>query len=386
MLPLLTQGGGAEKYFMSLANWFNGNKKSSIRVDVVTLDQKSFASFARLIHIFYHLNFFGKIDISGREKESSLYKKFKNLSWIKVSFGNLRKTLRGYDLIYSKNEIVELFTLKLIGYQKLPPIIVGVHTPVYYPKAESIYSKIHNWLYSGLFYKWLLKGVRSIHVSNRNDEKLMKEISRVPVRLIFYPFEKIKVRSLPADKIDKTKRLNVLFIGRISEQKGVDIFLKIIKRINQTRKGTVNFSFKIVGSGDKKMTCQLISFAQKQRNVRYLGHIAHERVNSFYQWADVVVVPSRYEVSPYVVLEAGANGRIVIAADIPGPRDIIQDGKTGFLVPMKVENFAQKLKEMYYLKQENYKEFVQIGENARKYIRQKFNQSKVFSQLEEMMK
>jgi len=382
MLPLLTQGGGAEKYFMSLASWLNSNKKNNIKADVITLDQRSFAHFARLIHIFYHLNFFGKIDISGREKESNLYKKFKSLSWIKVSFSDLRKTLRNYDLIYSKNEIAELFTLKLIGYRKLPPIIVGVHTPAYYPRAKSIYSKIHNWLYSSPFYKWLLSGVKSIHVSNRNNEKLMKKISRVPVKLIFYPFEKIKIRSLPANK---TSKFNVLFIGRISEPKGVDIFLEIIKKINQTKKGLTDFSFKVIGSGDRKMTYQLISFAQKQKNVRYLGHVAHERVNSFYRWADVVIVPSRYEVSPYVILEAGANERIVIATDIPGPRDIIQNGKTGFLVPMEVKSFTQKIEAIYHLKQKDHRKFVQIGKDAKKYIGQKFNQIKVFSQIEKMM-
>ncbi len=57
MLPLLTQGGGAEKYFAGMARDFS---ERGYRCDVITMDEKFFRKFVRLLHIFVLGNFFGK--------------------------------------------------------------------------------------------------------------------------------------------------------------------------------------------------------------------------------------------------------------------------------------------------------------------------------------
>jgi len=54
----------------------------------------------------------------------------------------------------------------MIGYQKLPPVVVGIHTPLTYNNTKSFISKVHGLLYSKFFYKWLIRRTKGIHVSN----------------------------------------------------------------------------------------------------------------------------------------------------------------------------------------------------------------------------
>jgi len=153
MLPPLSLGLGAEKYFIELVR---NLQIRELGADVVTMDEKFYQKFARALHIFFSLNFFKSIDISGHESEGWVKKNLGQSKWIKTSFKNLANTLQKYDLIYSKNEIADLLLLKLIGFKNLPPIVVGVHTPILYPRANSFSAKLHNFLYSSLFFKWLL--------------------------------------------------------------------------------------------------------------------------------------------------------------------------------------------------------------------------------------
>ena len=152
MLPLLTQGGGAEKYFIELAR---NLRERGIEADILTMDENFFRKFARFLHIFARGNFFGKINVRGREKEEEILERLGTVRWIKTSYKNLNKELQKYDIIYAKNELVDLLLLKGKSYKSLPPIIVGVHTPIFYPQANSFISKLHNFLYSSFFYRWL---------------------------------------------------------------------------------------------------------------------------------------------------------------------------------------------------------------------------------------
>src|SRR4030043_1717999 len=82
MFPLLTQGGGAEKYFIELARSF---RERGIEADVVTMDERFYCHFARFLHIFSLGNFFGKIDTGGRESENSVRERVGEAPRVKTS-------------------------------------------------------------------------------------------------------------------------------------------------------------------------------------------------------------------------------------------------------------------------------------------------------------
>jgi glycosyltransferase involved in cell wall biosynthesis len=67
--------------------------------------------------------------------------------------------------------------------------------------------------------------------------------------------------------------------------------------------------------------------------VHFAGERSVAEVADYLSAADVFVLPSHYEGRPNVVLEAQASGLPVIATDIPGCRDLIEPGETGWLTP-----------------------------------------------------
>jgi len=342
VLPLLTQGGGAEKYFIELAR---NLRERGIEADVVTMDEKFFRKFARLLYIFVLGNFFGKIDISGRESEAYISRQLGRARWIKSSFKDLEKKLKDYDIIYSKNELVELILLKRIGYRKLPPVIAGIHTPIHYPETKSFISKLHNFLYSSFLYKWLLGGVKCVHVSNGAAKDIIENKFKLKSELIYYPFSTRQILdSAQKNKCDiefDAHKKNIIFVGRLGEQKGVDVFIDIIRKMGRDKNITDKVHINIFGSGDKKYETAIGGLAKKYPFVRYSGHVKHKYMAHILDQQDLMIAPYKWETLPFVILEAQAMGLPVIAFDIPGPSDIIENGKTGFLVKSKEEFFER---------------------------------------------
>jgi glycosyltransferase involved in cell wall biosynthesis len=378
MLPLLTQGGGAEKYFIELAR---NLRERGVEADIVTMDENFFRKFARLLHIFARGNFFGKINTQGREKEEEIRKQLGEARWLKTSYKNLDKKLREYDIIYTKNELVELLLLKGKGCKNLPPIIVGVHTPLFYPVTNSFISRLHNFLYLSFFYRWLLGGIKCLHVSNRFTESLASEKLGARSQFIYYPFSVEKIQALAQKNeakinFDENKK-NIVFAGRLSEQKGFDILARIIEKIGKKPDLAAKISLNVFGSGDAKKERKMKKMSQEFSFLRYFGHVENKFMPYIFSRQDLMIFPSRWETLPFSLLEAQALGVPVVAFDIPGPQDIIRDGKTGRLVKNE-EDFWIAVAEIIEDKIQFEKQ--EIIKN----IKEKFNPDKVYEKMIEM--
>jgi colanic acid/amylovoran biosynthesis glycosyltransferase len=101
----------------------------------------------------------------------------------------------------------------------------------------------------------------------------------------------------------------------------------------------------IAGEGPERQRLELfIRENRLQDRIRLLGHMSREQVDSLYQRADAVVLTSRSEGIPLVLMEAMVRGRIVLAPAITGIPEIVIPGKTGFLyVPAALEDFVEKI-------------------------------------------
>lgn len=378
---VLEHGGGLEKYYIETAAGLMQSVPNDLSISIVTLDEKILKHTHRLLSVYYLKKFDKQIRL--REDTINIQKKLGKVRYVKCrSFRELKQELANYDIIYAKNEILDLSVLKFLRYKKLPPIIVGVHTPIHYPYAPSFHAKLHNLLYLGLPYKYLLKGVSRIHVPNSNDYELTKDRLRCKrVNKILYPFQSHKKRI----RTNESTKFRIIFVGRITEQKGVDVLIDCVSRLS--RESLFQYlEFKVAGTGDRALTENIKQLSLQHNNVSYLGHVENERINSLYDWADAVVIPSRYETVSYVALEAGANGKIAIASDIPGPREVIKNAKTGFLIDLDSDQFAQKIKELYEMKKRDKKNFNQIGQTAQAHIAKKFDPQSIYKQLHTMFK
>lgn len=342
MLPLLTQGAGAEKYFVNLAR---NLAKNGVRADVVTMDEEFFKKFARFLHILTYGNFFKEIDISGRESEAEVASQLGEAKWIKSSYKDLKGIFNDYDIIYSKNELVDLAIIKSLGYKKIPPVIVGVHTPIFYPTIKSLNSRIHNFLYLGIVYRWLLKGAACIHLSNKFTKDLIDSKFKIKSSLIYYPFSGASlVEAAEKNPIDiefEKNKNNIVFIGRLAEQKGIGALINLIEMIARDKCLSEKIKINIFGSGDSENESLVREAEKKNDFVKWYGHIENKYVPGILVKQDLFITTAKWETLPFNVLEAQSLGLPVIAFDIPGPNDIIANGQTGCLVSDEKEFYTK---------------------------------------------
>jgi len=116
------------------------------------------------------------------------------------------------------------------------------------------------------------------------------------------------------------------FIGRMANQKGLDILIKAINRISH-----LGINVIILGSGSSKIQASVLKEAQKfswvKTEVVYNEELAHK----IYAGSDFIIIPSRYEPCGLIQMIAMKYGTLPIASDTGGLRDSILNGKNGFL-------------------------------------------------------
>ncbi len=140
--------------------------------------------------------------------------------------------------------------------------------------------------------------------------------------------------------------LRVLFVGRLSEEKGV---VDLLAALALLRRDGVSFHARIAGIGPQADELAAAA-AELDSSVRFLGWVNHDDLAEQYAWADVFVGPSIesstgwVEALGVVFIEASASGLPVITTDTGGMRDVIVDGETGFIVNEKSpQQIADKL-------------------------------------------
>ncbi|WP_372728612.1 glycosyltransferase family 4 protein [Nocardioides sp.] len=121
----------------------------------------------------------------------------------------------------------------------------------------------------------------------------------------------------------------VLYAGRLSHEKGVDVLLEAFTRIPE------DISLTIAGGGpDRELLERRAGELGLAERVRFVGHVPGPQLQDLMRAAALVVVPSRwYENQPMTVLEAFGCGRPVVASDLGGLPELIDEGRTGYLVP-----------------------------------------------------
>ncbi|WP_322743869.1 glycosyltransferase family 4 protein [Methanofollis aquaemaris] len=118
--------------------------------------------------------------------------------------------------------------------------------------------------------------------------------------------------------------VDITFIGRLVYGKGVQDLLSIYPSLPE------GVNLKIVGDGPYRFDLEEI--ASGMRGVSFLGTISHDEIPEILTSTTIFVNPSYSEGLPTSVIEACAAGCAVVATDVGGTREIITDGKNGFLV------------------------------------------------------
>jgi len=124
--------------------------------------------------------------------------------------------------------------------------------------------------------------------------------------------------------------LKILFVGRLSEQKGVDILLRAMHEVI----GRCFNSFLTV-VGDGPLRRELEEQVNDLKITEYVTFVGNTNdVIRHYHDSHILVIPSNWEGLPLVLLEGMACGLAIVASNLGGIREVIQDGINGLLFPM----------------------------------------------------
>lgn len=370
---ILEQGGGFEYYLMETARNLH-ERFPDLDIRVVTMDPKTVEKLQNFLSIY----FMRKQDPKAiyRESAQQVRSMLGSVPYVRAtSLKELAHILKTADVIYSKNEILELSVLNRIGLKKLPPVMLGVHTPIYYPHTPSLSAKLHNLLYTGLAYRYLTRRVRSILTNNTDDLQLVRTKLHFPnAKVARQAFEVPALRETHHDHDE----FRLLFVGRLTEAKGLDLLIDTLRGLEQSNR---KFVVKIAGSGDVAFVDTVKRLAQEKPFVEYLGHVGNSKVHKLYQWADAAIIPSKYETLNKVAVETAIAGKIAICTDIPGPREVVQHGVTGFLLAPDAQAFVHCINELAELKNTSPEAYKQLGRAAHAHVKAKFNPQNVYNEL-----
>lgn len=146
---------------------------------------------------------------------------------------------------------------------------------------------------------------------------------------IDYPHFASEVPPIP--KYIDGKR-NILFVGRQEKRKGLPYLLEAYARLKRERP---DIRLIVVGpDGGIRPACERYVRRHQLEDVVFTGFVPYEELPRYYKTADVYCAPSTgHESFGIVLLEAMAAGTPIIASDIGGFADVLEDGVEGLLVP-----------------------------------------------------
>ena len=181
----------------------------------------------------------------------------------------------------------------------------------------------------------------------------------------FKPRDKEKIRQdfkIPEQKI-------ILFVGQLNKEKGVNYLLEAISQVVSKSYHKKDVRVIIIGDGSEKEYLLNLSKRLGIMNlVTFTGPVIGELLTKWYSLADSFVLPSLTEGRPSVINEAMASECAIVATNIGGIPEQVEDGNNGFLVePRNVDMLAEKI--IYLLDNEN--EMIRMGKNSRKRIIEK---------------
>jgi glycosyltransferase involved in cell wall biosynthesis len=116
------------------------------------------------------------------------------------------------------------------------------------------------------------------------------------------------------------------FVGRLSIEKNIALLATIHDQLLAA--GFTNFRFLIIGHGDEQAWLQ-----ERMPRAQFAGVLRGEALAEAYASMDLFVFPSHTDTFGNVVLEALASGVPAIVTPDGGPRSIVREGETGYIVP-----------------------------------------------------
>ena len=219
-----------------------------------------------------------------------------------------------------------------------------------------------------------LKSARVVFFENAGNRDTLAATGVVPKgRDVVLNGAGVNLEDYPYQSYPQEGTVRFLFVGRVMHEKGVDELFAAAKRMKQEYGDGVEFH--IVGSFEEEYK-PLMDKLEQAGVVKYHGY--QPDMKRFYAMASCVVLPSYHEGMSNVLLEGAATGRALITSDIPGCREAVEDGVSGYLCPTKdVDALCDAMRRFAELPENRQAE---MGRRGRTRMEQKFSKTAVVAE------
>ena len=173
-------------------------------------------------------------------------------------------------------------------------------------------------------------------VTTVNEEFVTQVRDLAPGTRVYYVPNGVDLIDVPLDAVRDFKERNrldskgclIVYIGSLVEGKGLDVLIAALEHLDGRP-----FQAALIGDGPMRNSIrEQIKRARLEDRITLTGLRPHSEIPYWLAASKFLVLPSRSEGRPNVVLEAMAAGKPVVATRLPGTAEIVEDGKSGILV------------------------------------------------------
>lgn len=272
----------------------------------------------------------GDVGSPKRWSSAEIEKKYQGVNRIKIHYHNLfsflffpslnsvftiYRELKRHDTIYFNyifmgNDLI-IILLSILAKKK---IVFGFHAPIFFENA------VHNFYMKYITFN-LIRLISACHVLNKDNEMVLKKynshIFRIPAFLLKNEYPKKNLSNFGGKYV---------FVGRFDFQKGLDLFVLALERVIQRNK---KLEFVFFGSGPE---LEVLNRVKKRfpKNIELNSFETNKA--EIYKRRKFLLLTSRFETFPAVVIEAMSYGLPVISTRINGATDIITEYVNGFFI------------------------------------------------------
>lgn len=277
-----------------------------------------------------------------------------------ASYRRIMKDIRP-DIIFSytiKPNIYGTMASNALGYRQVCNVTGTGATFL----KESALAKI-----SRMLYKLSMKKAYKVFFQNSGDRDYFIEHKMVRDNYEMLPGSGVNLEQHRLCPMPGGEELRFIYIGRIMAVKGVEQYLEAARII---REKYPNTKFYVAGFIEEEMYKLLIEGYHEKGIIEYLGF--RKDIDKWIEHCHCTVLPSLGgEGVPNVLLESSATGRVCIASDINGSRDVVDDNVSGWLFsPGSTEELVDRMERFIALDEGERR---QMGLRARSKVEREFD-------------
>lgn len=223
----------------------------------------------------------------------------------------------------------------------------------------------------GRLYKLALAKSRTAFFENRFNADTFLQKKLLPAhKVCVLPGAGVNVSQYPYCSREKKDPVRFLYLGRFMQEKGLDELFAAMERLQNTHPNRAVLD--LVGFFEDGYREDIEALTKK--NIAFF-HGFKTDPRPFYEHADCVVLPSYHEGMSNVLLEAAAMGCPLITSDIPGCREAVNDGVSGYLC--NVQDTDSLYTAMLRILELSSTELEEMGRRGAEKIRQEFDREQV---------